>query len=146
MFLPENINAKLQEEEVRKKAFANIETWSSEIIPETIRPDCVVSVQELKCGDPECSPIDTAVTLTFSRYDFVGVLFVFGSMAFVELPRKSPVDQCSTSKDSCIWFVVIDNHFGCYCSCCVGVWANGVVAVVEFLDSPWKRGRLHQKT
>ena len=67
MFLPENVNTALKEEEIRKAAFKDIEKWSSEIIPPNIRPDCVVSVQELLCGDPQCSPIDTAVTLTFTR-------------------------------------------------------------------------------
>lgn len=67
MFLPENVSAALQAEEARKKAFANIEAWSAEIIPENIRSECLVSVQELVCGDPQCSPVDTAITLTFSR-------------------------------------------------------------------------------
>ena len=76
MFLPENVNTALKEEEIRKAAFKNIEKWSSEIIPPDIQPECVVSVQELLCGDPQCSPIDTAVTLTFARYVGVGYLIL----------------------------------------------------------------------
>jgi hypothetical protein len=68
MFLPENVATKDREEELRKAGFKNIETWSLEIIPEAIRKDASVSVQEVQCGDPDCAPIDTAVTIVFTRY------------------------------------------------------------------------------
>lgn len=67
MFLPENVANKEKEEVERKAAFQNIEAWSMEIIPEALRPDASVSVQEVQCGDPQCAPIDTAVTIVFTR-------------------------------------------------------------------------------
>ena len=69
MFLPDNQTEKQQEAEERKTAFKNIETWSLEIIPAAIRDDATVSVQEVQCGDPQCAPIDTAVTIVFKRYE-----------------------------------------------------------------------------
>lgn len=68
MFLPGNEAAKQKEEEERKAAFKKIEAWSLEIISAELRNDASVSVQEVQCGDPECAPIDTAVTIVFNRY------------------------------------------------------------------------------
>ena len=68
MFLPGNLAEKDKEEKERKSAFQNIEAWSLEIIPDAIRGDASVSVQEVQCGDPQCAPIDTAVTIVFTRY------------------------------------------------------------------------------
>ena len=68
MFLPQNVAENQKEEELRKAAFKNIEAWSMELIPAEIRNDATVSVQEVQCGDPQCAPIDTAVTIVFNRY------------------------------------------------------------------------------
>jgi hypothetical protein len=67
MFLPENADASASAEKERKEGFQRIETWSLEIIPEAIREDAMISSQEVQCGDPQCAPIDTAVTITFKR-------------------------------------------------------------------------------
>jgi hypothetical protein len=67
MFLPENQATKEKEAEQRKAAFKHIEAWSLEIIPAEIQNDATVSVQEVQCGDPDCAPIDTAVTIVFKR-------------------------------------------------------------------------------
>jgi hypothetical protein len=70
MFLPENAmgpGADLAEKQ-RKEAFKKIEQWSMNIIPEPLRDDVDVSVQEVQCGDPQCSPIDTAISVVFNRY------------------------------------------------------------------------------
>lgn len=68
MFLPGNAGAKADEDIARKKGYKNIEEWSLEEMPAEIRGDALVSVQEFVCGDPECAPIDTAVTISFKRY------------------------------------------------------------------------------
>jgi hypothetical protein len=70
MFLPDNQAAKEKEDEQRKAAFKNVEAWSLEIISPELRKDACVSVQEVQCGDPQCAPIDTAVTILFERYDY----------------------------------------------------------------------------
>ena len=68
MFLPENQASKGKEDEERKAGFKKIEAWSLDIIPSKLRKDASVSVQEVQCGDPDCAPIDTAVTIVFNRY------------------------------------------------------------------------------
>jgi hypothetical protein len=68
MFLPENQDALQEAEKLRKKGFKDIEAWCLEIIPEALRGQASVSVQEVQCGDPDCAPIDTAVTIVFDRY------------------------------------------------------------------------------
>ena len=68
MFLPDNMKNTTEEanaDNLRKKAYANIEKWSMEIIPERIRKGVQVSVQEVQCSDPECAPIDTALVILF---------------------------------------------------------------------------------
>jgi hypothetical protein len=68
MFLPSNQGALQEAEQARKKGFKDIEAWCMEIIPEAMREQTSVSVQEVQCGDPNCAPIDTAVTIVFDRY------------------------------------------------------------------------------
>jgi len=66
MFLPESVDETKVADERRKLAYKHIEEWSLELVPENIRSDVTISSQEVICGDPECSPIDTAVTIIFT--------------------------------------------------------------------------------
>lgn len=68
MFLPGR--DVVDEKQKRREVFNRIEKWCEELVPESIRSDCAVSVQEVMCGDPMCSPIDTVITLSFKRYVF----------------------------------------------------------------------------
>ena len=70
MFLPDNLRDQSREQEQarRKKAYVQVEQWAAELIPTDIRTGVQISVQEVKCGDPECSPVDTAVAVLFPRY------------------------------------------------------------------------------
>jgi hypothetical protein len=65
MFLPGRSAEK--EAADKKKLFQRIENWCLEIIPVTCKVGAEVSSQEVQCGDPECSPIDTVVTIFFER-------------------------------------------------------------------------------
>lgn len=67
MFLPNAavLDEKKIADEKRKVAYQNIEKWSLEFLPEAIRNDAVVSSQEMVCGDPDCSPIDTIIGIAF---------------------------------------------------------------------------------
>lgn len=70
MFLPSNLKDTTNEEKEeaeRKQAYVRIEEWALELIPETVRIGVQISVQEVACGDPECSPIDTAVAVLFQK-------------------------------------------------------------------------------
>jgi hypothetical protein len=64
MFLPGRDADK--ERAARKAVFAAIEEWCGTLLSDPkVRAACTVSVQEVQCGDPNCAPIDTLVTLTF---------------------------------------------------------------------------------
>jgi len=64
-FLP-NKNAAAQKA-AEKVLFSKIEGWCLEIIPLDLRAEVQVSVSEVQCGDPDCSPIDTVITIIFNR-------------------------------------------------------------------------------
>ena len=70
MVLPKNEanNADLRlAEQARREGYSRIEQWVTEAIPTEIRRGITVSVQEVQCGDPDCSPIDTAIAIMFPR-------------------------------------------------------------------------------
>ena len=69
MFLPDAsaLNEKKIADNRRKQAYRDIEKWSLELMPATIRDDAVISAQEVICGDPDCSPVDTLINIVFSR-------------------------------------------------------------------------------
>jgi len=56
-----------KEQQEKQRQYRKVEAMAEELIPERMRKDCTVSVQEVQCGDPQCSPIDTVVTLLFER-------------------------------------------------------------------------------
>ena len=67
MFNPDAsaLNEKKLADERRREAFKNIERWTLELIPSDLREQAIVSTQEVVCGEPDCSPIDTAVAIVF---------------------------------------------------------------------------------
>jgi hypothetical protein len=107
MFLPSNLAQRDKEEEERKAAFKRIEEWCLEIIPAEIREEALVSIQEVQCGDPQCAPIDTAITIVFERYEdlvrnfrvhdgsivyltkSVGIAFYRGGDGIIGLPMEA---------------------------------------------------------
>mmetsp|Transcript_272 Transcript_272/g.370 ORF Transcript_272/g.370 Transcript_272/m.370 type:complete len:183 (+) Transcript_272:224-772(+) len=63
MFLPgRNADEEKQQKQI---FFKKIEGWSEGLLPEEVKGECTVSVQEIQCGDPNCAPIDTAISLIF---------------------------------------------------------------------------------
>ena len=70
MFLPKNDTAIANNqaaEQARREGYTRIEGWVMEAIPVEIRRGVTVSVQEVQCGDPECSPVDVAIAILFPR-------------------------------------------------------------------------------
>jgi hypothetical protein len=65
MFLPGR-NAK-QEKAEKKEQYRRIEALCVSLLPESIKATCSVSIQEVQCGDPQCSPVDTVINLLFER-------------------------------------------------------------------------------
>ena len=76
MFLPgRSID---DEKQQRNKIYQQIEQWCiSLILNETIQQSIMISIQEVKCGDPTCAPIDTIVSISFPSY-VVCVCFLIG--------------------------------------------------------------------
>ena len=67
MFLPDRSIA--DEKEKRQQAYKQIEEYCTSLIESnSIKEACIISVQEVACGDPQCSPIDTMITLSFPSY------------------------------------------------------------------------------
>mmetsp|Transcript_10311 Transcript_10311/g.18526 ORF Transcript_10311/g.18526 Transcript_10311/m.18526 type:complete len:195 (+) Transcript_10311:120-704(+) len=69
MFLPQTdaVNAEIRaSEQARREGYSRIELWVTEAIPSELRQFVTISVQEVECGDPDCSPIDTAIAILFS--------------------------------------------------------------------------------
>ena len=65
MFLPGR--SAERETAAKKLHFGRVETWCLQIIPAALKQGTDISVQEVQCGDPNCAPIDTMVTMFFER-------------------------------------------------------------------------------
>jgi hypothetical protein len=68
MFIPKNEAAAAETreaEQARREAYSRIEAWVMDAIPASYRRGAIVSVQEVVCGDPNCSPVDTAIAILF---------------------------------------------------------------------------------
>lgn len=64
MFDPEKALAKKQGAGLKRKALEAIKAWVRELLPAEILQDVdAIAVQEFQCGDPSCSPVDTAVRI-----------------------------------------------------------------------------------
>jgi len=70
MFLPqtdETVAEKQEADKARREGYSRIEQWAQEALPGEISQGVTITVQEIQCGDPNCSPIDTAVAIMFPR-------------------------------------------------------------------------------
>ena len=66
MFLPTRIiQLELQE---KQRQYRRVEELVNQLLPTEYQTECTISVQEVQCGDPQCAPIDTVVTILFERY------------------------------------------------------------------------------
>lgn len=65
MFMPgRDVEA---EKAAQQKIFRNVEAICMQRVPKEFQEACTISVQEIQCGDPQCAPIDTVVTILFDR-------------------------------------------------------------------------------
>ena len=65
MFMP---GRNIQQELADKQAhYRRLEGLVEELIPQHLQAACTIMVQEMQCGDPQCAPIDTVITLLFER-------------------------------------------------------------------------------
>lgn len=61
MFDPSKIEEIEAEKQLLREASARIEAWAKALMPEEARSAVRVNVSQVECGDPDCSPIDTAI-------------------------------------------------------------------------------------
>lgn len=104
MFLPKSKEELAQEsiqEEKTKRAYGQIELWALSLIPNTLHPEVQMSVQEIMCGDPECSPVDTAIAIFF---DSGGRGMIGLPMYATEVTQTDLVDAFPTNDVILAWF------------------------------------------
>mmetsp|Transcript_10051 Transcript_10051/g.11531 ORF Transcript_10051/g.11531 Transcript_10051/m.11531 type:complete len:202 (+) Transcript_10051:28-633(+) len=66
MFLPQKDDEKKKADKERREGITRVEDWAKEEIPEALQKDVTINAQEVKCGDPDCAPIDTLVAIIFA--------------------------------------------------------------------------------
>jgi len=158
MFLPDAgaLNEKKVADERRKVAFRNIEKWCLELIPEAIREAAVVSAQEVVCGDPDCSPIDTAINISFASGQD-GMLGI--PMEAYEVTKEEIVNKFPTKEVLEMWFQGEDAEWppfedelptlrftiGTRVQCRIGPdaerdWTPGTVTQLWYAEKTWPPG------
>lgn len=158
MFLPDTsaLNEKKIAEKRRKEAYQNIEKWSLELMPETIRDEAVIAAQEVACGDPDCSPIDTLINIIFqSGMDgSIGIPCEAHIVTKEELEVKFPttdVLQKWHQGEMAEWppvepeFPVLRYDVGTRVMCRIGPnaerdWTSGVITQLWYTQKNWPEG------
>lgn len=67
MFDPAAQAAKKAEAAKKKKAASAVKEKCYKIIPIELQEDLLIDVKEVICGDPECAPIDTVITMVWNN-------------------------------------------------------------------------------
>jgi len=149
MFLPGR-NAE-QENAIKKQAFKRIEAWCEAELPEAVRPGCMISVQEIQCGDPQCAPIDTAITLVFTsgQQGMFGVPMEAQEVTEKEIKNSFPtpdvIEKWHKGEDA-EWPpdepIALRFHIGMFVLCRVGPtdWAPGKVIQLWYREPNWPQG------
>lgn len=157
MFNPEKLNEKNVADERRKEAYKKIDQWSLELMPEPIREDAQVSAQEIVCGDPECSPIDTLVTIVFAngKDGMLGLPMEAWEVTKEELANKFPTNEVLEKWHGGIdaeWppyeepeFPELRFDIGTRVQCRIGPdaekdWAPGTVSQLWYSEENWPPG------
>mmetsp|Transcript_9670 Transcript_9670/g.20497 ORF Transcript_9670/g.20497 Transcript_9670/m.20497 type:complete len:189 (+) Transcript_9670:438-1004(+) len=157
MFNPEKLDEKKVAEQRRKRAYSKIDAWSLELMPERIRGEAQVSVQEIVCGDPECAPIDTLITIVFEngKDGMLGLPMEAWEVTKEELESKFPTQDVLEKWFSGVdaeWppyeepeFPVLRFDIGTRVLCRIGAdaetdWAPGVVVELWYSEKNWPPG------
>ena len=68
MFDPEAAKKRKEGKRDKREAQHNIKQWVLEALSEAMRADVeTVSIREVQCGDPNCSPVDTTIQIIFKE-------------------------------------------------------------------------------
>jgi len=65
MFDPTKAKKDKEEKAARRKALSNVKGWAMNAIPMELQAGLIMDVKEVICGDPNCAPIDTVITLVW---------------------------------------------------------------------------------
>lgn len=66
MFDPTKASKTKAEKAQKKKVLEELKSWAFECVPEDLRQDLIIDVNEVVCGDPSCAPIDTFVQFVWA--------------------------------------------------------------------------------
>ncbi len=67
MFDPNKAKAKKSEDSKKKQLIKQITDKSMLLVPEYLREGLILSINEIACGDPSCSPVDTVFTFVWAE-------------------------------------------------------------------------------
>jgi hypothetical protein len=153
MFLP----GRSVEDEKKKLqlAYKKIEEYCLQLMPEdppAIRDECTISAQEVQCGDPQCAPIDTMITLLFKSggQGFFGLPMEAKDVTLEHLQEAFPppdiIEKWYRGEDA-DWPpepepIPLRFREGHKVLCRVGPteWAPGVVTQLWYRESNWQPG------
>mmetsp|Transcript_3587 Transcript_3587/g.6788 ORF Transcript_3587/g.6788 Transcript_3587/m.6788 type:complete len:197 (-) Transcript_3587:83-673(-) len=166
MFLPSSAASRSGEEERRRQAYSKVEGYIMERIPAECRSEAQVVVQEVQCGDPSCSPIDTGITVLFNS----GGRGMFGvPVAPADFEAEDLDEFCPPGEIFAEWFKgnnvewypnpVDDDAYeanmqemlrfqiGTLVQCRIAAdpvtgWANGQVVELFYRESNWPPGQV----
>ena len=161
MFLPDNMKDKAAEKKAqaeRQEAYVRIEKWALELIPANIRNGVQISVQEIQCGDPECAPIDTAVSILFNAggRGMMGLPLEAKDVTREDLESEFPTPEVLekwSRGEEADWPPMDDNYelpdlrfdIGQKVECRIGPdpitgWAKGTIIQLWYRESNWQPG------
>jgi hypothetical protein len=87
MFLPNR--SVQQEKEQRARYYKRVEELTQQrFASQEMNDACCISVQEVVCGDPACSPVDTVVSLTFDSYVLLYMIMLYSTMMLYHHRRR----------------------------------------------------------
>jgi hypothetical protein len=65
MFDPSNIERIKSEKQEKKRQSKAVKEMVLSLIPDEVKGTVNINVREIQCGDPNCSPIDTVITMVW---------------------------------------------------------------------------------
>lgn len=72
MFDPNALKKRKEEEQIKRQACEAVKQKCLHLIPMELQANLLINVVEQACGDPNCSPVDTMVSLTWTQYETGG--------------------------------------------------------------------------
>mmetsp|Transcript_16796 Transcript_16796/g.28072 ORF Transcript_16796/g.28072 Transcript_16796/m.28072 type:complete len:195 (-) Transcript_16796:403-987(-) len=154
MFDPAKLDAQKSEKKIKKAATKQLKQWSMEIIPMDCSEGLMVDISEVVCGDPNCAPIDTVVSLVWESggrgmWGIPAELQQIGKEDYLEyFPDEDTLRAWSRGED-CEWPKRPELRFqvDSRVECRIGPhpvrgWAPGVVVALWYREETWPQGQM----